>query len=357
MSLRAILPVTKKTIGIALLTSMVSLAALNHASGWHAEGLAFGTGFCNGNSGLPKPGVGTARMVWIPGGSFQMGSDAFYPEEGPVHTVTVEGFWMDPHEVTNAQFEAFVASTGYQTSAERGLDPTLFPMLPKEALVPGSAVFVPPKDGEQGSSTVGWWKFVPGANWRHPQGPGSGIEGKPDHPVVQLTYHDAAAYAAWAGRDLPTEAEWEFAARGGLDGKVYVWGDQGKPDGRAMANTWQGFFPFEDKGDDGFKGTAPVGCFQANGYGLYDMAGNVWEYVSNGFTPRHDAQAAASVPAAGDEEEQLHLIKGGSYLCSPDFCLRYRPAARSPQDPAFGTNHVGFRTVLRQTKPTAPGPT
>jgi formylglycine-generating enzyme required for sulfatase activity len=310
---------------------------------------------CTAYSGLPAPASGEdapAGMAWVPGGSFVMGSDNAYPEERPRRHATVSGFWIDRTEVTNAQFAAFVAATGYKTVAERGLNAKDYPDLPPEALVPGSMVFFEPAKNAQ-VRNMDWWRYVPGADWRHPAGPGSSIEGRDNHPVVHIAYADALAYAQWLGRSLPTEAEWEFAARGGLNGKDFAWGDEQTPEGAWMANSWQGFFPFEDDKADGYHGTAPVGCFQANGYGLYDMIGNVWEWATDWYRPGHHFAHGATDPqgptdASATAGGQVRVIKGGSWLCSANFCARYRPAARQPQEADLGASHIGFRTVLRK---------
>lgn len=296
-------------------------------------------------------------MVWIAGGTFVMGSDRHYPEERPRRRVTVGGFWIDRHEVTNAQFAAFVAATGYKTVAERGLSAEEYPELPPEARVPGAMVFVAPARNARLRGHVNeWWRYVAGANWRQPSGPGSSIEGKENHPVVHITFADAQAYARWLGRDLPTEAEWEFAARGGLDGAEFTWGNEPTPDGQWMANSWQGFFPFEDDKSDGYHGTAPVGCFPPNGYGLFDMAGNVWEWAVDWYLPGHRFEDGVRNPKGPAQPMQTaggpsRVIKGGSWLCAPNFCLRYRPSARQPQEADLGASHVGFRTVLRTAPP------
>jgi sulfatase modifying factor 1 len=314
---------------------------------------------CAGYSGLPAFDAGSSGregMAWIPGGRFLMGSDTAYPEEGPRRAATVDGFWMDRHEVTNAQFAAFVTATGYRTVAERGLRAEDYPDLPAAALVPGAMVFFEPKGSEARGEMGEWWRYVPGANWRSPTGPGSSIAGKENHPVVEIAYADAQAYAAWRGRSLPTEAEWEFASRGGAPEGEFAWGDEPTPGGEWMANTWQGFFPFKDDGADGHHGTAPVGCFPANGYGLYDMIGNVWEWATDWYLPNHRFAEGQRGPTGPDQPAATaggpsHVIKGGSWLCSPNFCLRYRPTARQPQEADLGASHVGFRTVLR-----GPGP-
>ena len=319
-----------------------------------------GARLCQAYSGLPSPSGedGPPGMVWIAGGSFTMGSNKFYREEGPARRASVSGFWIDRHEVTNAQFAAFVAATGYKTVAERGLNAKDYPNLPPEALVPGSMVFVEPaKNARIRMDITEWWRYVPGADWRHPAGPGSSIAGKENHPVVHIAYADAEAYAQWLGRSLPTEAEWEFAARGGIDGADYTWGDEPNPDGQWMANSWQGFFPFEDDGSDGYHGTAPVGCFPQNGYGLFDMIGNVWEWATDWYRADHDAVANGAVNPKGPAEMSatvggpVRVIKGGSWLCSPNFCARYRPAARQPQEADLGASNIGFRTVLRAPAP------
>jgi formylglycine-generating enzyme required for sulfatase activity len=308
----------------------------------------------------PMPGdeaSGHDGMTFIPAGTFAMGADYQRPEERWTHSVALDGFWIDRHEVTNAQFAAFVAATGYVTLAERGLDPATHPGMPAELLAPGSIVFVPPADLGRGDITQ-WWQYVAGANWRQPEGPGSSIEGRENHPVVHIAYEDALAYARWRGRDLPTEAQWEHAARGGLDGEDFAWGSEYQPGGRLKANSWQGIFPVMNTGEDGYIGTAPVGCFDANGYGLHDMIGNVWEWTSDWYRDGH-AQGDAVNPTGPDLVEigfapggsPRKVIKGGSHLCAPNFCARYRPAARQPQEVDLGAAHLGFRTVLN-----APGP-
>jgi formylglycine-generating enzyme len=293
-------------------------------------------------------------MVRIDGGSFLMGSDRFYPEEAPVREVPVGVFCIDAYAVTNAEFSKFARKTGYVTVAERDLNPADYPGAPAENLVPGSLVFhmtAGPVDLRDYSQ---WWSWVPGACWKHPDGPGSSVEARPDHPVVHVAYEDAETYAQWAGKRLPTEVEWEYAARGGLDGKDFVWGDEMEPDGKPAANTWQGKFPWRSEARRG-PGTLPVGRFAANGYGLYDMAGNVWEWTSDWFLS--DRTAVESPCCAGDARERSYdpcqpqtriprkVLKGGSFLCSPSYCLRFRPAARSPQMIDTGMSHLGFRCV------------
>jgi formylglycine-generating enzyme len=317
---------------------------------------------CQSYDGLPPaglahlPGSAPTDMVWVLGGTFAMGSDDAFREERPVRQVTVDGFWIDRHEVTNSQFALFVAQTGYKTVAERGLDPKSYPDIPAELIVPGSIVFDMPKDGDS-MDPNGWWRFLPGADWRHPDGPQSTIAGRENHPVVHIAYRDAEVYAAWLGRGLPSEAEWEFAARGGLDRAAYAWGNAENPQGKWMANSWQGIFPYEDDEQDGYHGSAPVGCFPPNGYGLFDMTGNVWEWAADHYEGDHlSVKEGALNPAAADREAAaaaalVHVIKGGSWLCSPNFCGRYRPSARQPQEADLGAIHIGFRTVLRASPP------
>jgi len=294
-------------------------------------------------------------MSWIPGGRFRMGADLSYPEEGPAHESTVGGFWIDDYAVSNAEFAAFIAATGYMTVAERPLAPDAFPGVCPERLVPGGAVFFTPSDRVNMGDIHSRWAYVPGANWRHPEGPDSTIDGREQEPVVQIAYEDAAAYAAWADKELPTEAEWEFAARGGLDGAQFCWGDEFNPGGQWMANTWQGQFPFHNLALDGFAGRAPVGSFPPNGYGLYDMAGNVWEWTADWWSDRHTPDVRAPCCGSGAAPPpSAHLarkvIKGGSYLCAPNYCRRYRPAARYPHAVDTGTCHIGFRCVIHASE-------
>ena len=263
-------------------------------------------------------GLAEPRMVWVPGGRFTMGEDARYPEEGPPREVEVEGFWMSRTEVTNAEFTKFVAATGYRTEAER--DPPAIPGAPPEMLEAGSAVFRVPTPENRN-----WWMWVPGANWRRPSGPDSTIAGRDADPVVQVTYNDALAFARWAGASLPSEEQWEFAARAGAPALPEPVDASGKP----TANTYQGVFPARDTGEDGFTARAPVGCFAANAFGLHDMIGNVWEWTTNEARPG----------------QPVNVIKGGSYLCAANYCARYRPAARQFQERDLGTDHIGFRLV------------
>jgi sulfatase modifying factor 1 len=275
-----------------------------------------------------------------------MGSDDFYPEERPVREASVEGFWIDVHPVTVASFRRFVKATGYVTLAERTPDAAGYPGADPEQLVPGSIVFRPTQGPVSLDDHRAWWKYVPGACWRSPEGPGSDTYTRARHPVVHIAHEDALAYAGWAGRVLPTEAEWERAARGGLEGATYAWGEDPLPGGRYMANTWQGEFPRRDLGLDGHVGTSPVGAYPANGYGLLDVTGNVWEWTAEDFgLPRADGACCA--PDHGGGEIGRKVIKGGSHLCAPSYCLRYRPAARQGQDTDSSTSHLGFRCVLR----------
>jgi formylglycine-generating enzyme required for sulfatase activity len=280
-------------------------------------------------------------MIWIPGGDFLMGSSDFYREERPVRRESVDGFWIDAHPVTNAEFGRFVEATGYVTLCERPPDPAMYPDADPALLVPGSLVFQQPPEPVSLRDNRAWWAYLPGADWRRPAGPGSAIDGRDDHPVVHVAYEDAVAYAAWAGKELPTEAEWEYAARGGLDGAPYAWGDEAAPGGRIMANTWQGRFPWENLETDGYAGTSPVDAFPANGYGLHDMIGNVWEWTASSLAPQQSC-CAPSGPG-----EARRVVKGGSHLCAPNYCLRYRPAARQGEAVDTSTCHIGFRCVRR----------
>jgi sulfatase modifying factor 1 len=292
--------------------------------------------------------AGHPGMIWVAGGSFLMGSDAFYREERPVRRETVAGFWLDRYPVTNAEFRTFVDATGYLTLCERPPDSAAYPDADPALLVPGSAVFRKPSGPVSLRDNRAWWEYVPGANWRHPQGPGSSIEGRDDHPVVHIAYEDARAYAAWAGKSLPTEAEWEFAARGGLDGAPYAWGEEAAPEGRLMANTWQGRFPWENLNLDGYEGTSPVDAFPANGYGLCDMIGNVWEWTASPFaTPGAEIVKSSCCSPSAPLAHQQRVVKGGSHLCAPNYCLRYRPAARQGEAVDTSTSHIGFRCIVR----------
>jgi formylglycine-generating enzyme len=305
-----------------------------------------------------------ATRIRLPGATFTMGSDVHYPEEGPSRGVTVGAFVIDAHEVTNERYAAFVAATGYETVAERPLDPADYPGAPVENLVPGSLVFTPTPGPVDLRHISQWWTWTPGACWSRPEGPGSSIDERADHPVVHVALEDAAAYAAWTGGALPTEAEWEYAARGGLGGTAFTWGDDPRPGGRVMANTWDGpDFPWRSTGESGWTRTSPVGSFPPNGFGLFDMAGNVWEWTDDWWTDRRPGPAAASCctpsgPGPATAEGSLDptqpqfpiprkVVKGGSHLCADTYCLRYRPAARRPQVVDTGTSHLGFRCIRR----------
>ena len=299
--------------------------------------------------------LASADMVFVAGGSFRMGSDRHYPEEAPQHQASVDSFWIDRDLVTNARFRTFVAATGYTTFAERVPDPRDYPGVAEEMLRPASLVFTPPAQPVPLHDISRWWSLIPGANWRQPYGPGSGIDGLDDHPVVHVAFEDAVAYCTWAGKDLPTEADWEFAARGGLDGADYAWGDLLAPDGRNMANIWHGEFPHRNSAEDGFERTSPVGAFPANGYGLHDMIGNVWEWTKDRYASHHAASTAKSCcvprnpqnPATEQDGLARMVLKGGSHLCAPNYCRRYRPAARQAHAVDTTTTHIGFRCVRR----------
>ena len=308
-----------------------------------------------------------AGMVWIPGGEFSMGSEAsaealcelpgITRDAQPIHRVAVQGFWMDATEVTNEQFAAFVKATSYVTIAERPLDPAAFPGAPRELLVPGSTVFTPTSGPVDLRNATQWWRYVPGTSWRHPEGPGSNLAGRERHPVVQVAFEDAEAYARWAGRRLPTEAEWEFAARGGLTGNLYAWGNDLAPGGTHHANIHQGAFPMRDDGKDGYAGVAPVARFKPNAYGLFDVAGNVWEWVSDWYRPDYYSTLAAAGGVAmnptgpadsfdpAEPGAQKRVQRGGSYLCSEQYCSRYLVGTRGKGEVSTGSSHVGFRTV------------
>jgi formylglycine-generating enzyme len=320
---------------------------------------------------IQAPAPSPAGMAWIPGGEFSMGAQESHDmtdmndvgmkatvDSRPIHRVYVDGFFMDKTDVTNAEFAKFVKATGYVTVAERKPRAEDYPGAPAENLVAGSVVFAAPDHPVPLNNYFQWWTYVPGADWRHPLGPKSSIAGKDNYPVVHVAYEDAQAYAKWAGKRLPTEAEWEFAARGGLSGKPYVWGDQFRVNGKYMANTHQGHFPNKDTGDDGYFGIAPVAKFQPNGYGLYDMAGNVWQWTSDWYRPDYYQQLAdkggvarnpigpdsAYDPAEPGHQKKVH--RGGSFLCTDQYCSRYMVGTRGKGDADTGTNHLGFRCVM-----------
>jgi formylglycine-generating enzyme len=344
-------------VGPSLLTGFfLGLAAVALSRGWLAAAAT-----ANPLTDLGPPHVNASAawgsapdgMVWVPGGVFSMGS-AQFDDAQPLHNVLVDGFWMDRTEVTNAQFRKFVDATGYLTVAEKKLERTQFPGAAPEDLEPFSIVFTPPDKRVDPSkvSHITWWNAVKGASWRHPEGPGSDLQERENHPVVHVSYVDALAYAAWAGKRLPTEAEWEFAARGGLDSKRFCWGDELSPGGKLMANTWQGDFPNNNTNADGFAGTAPVGSFPANGFGLNDMAGNVWEWCSDWYHPSYYKFSPDRNPkgprASYDPMEPgvpKRAQRGGSFLCCDNYCMRYMPGARGKGELESAANHVGFRCV------------
>ena len=288
-------------------------------------------------------------MKPIPGGTFLMGSDAHYPEEGPAREVRLAPFSIATHAVTNAEYAAFVAATGYVTVAERPLDPADFPGAPPENLQPGSMVFTRTPGPVDLRHINLWWRWTPGASWRHPEGPGSSTQGRERHPVVQVAYEDATAYAAWAGQRLPTEAEWERAARGGLEAAAYSWGDRPEAERERLANYWHGEFPWRP--EPGYGTTAPVGSFPPNGFGLFDMAGNVWEWTSDWYG---GSEAASLDPGQPQFSVPRRVVKGGSFLCADSYCRRYRPAARRPQMIDTGMSHIGFRCVADDSLRTPP---
>lgn len=299
------------------------------------------------------------ELIELPGGEFRMGSTSFYPEEAPIHAVTVAPFAIERHPVTNAEFAEFVDATGYVTVAEKPLDPAFYPGVAQEDLLPGALVFRPTAGPVNLEDWRQWWDWAPGAHWRRPFGDGSDIAGKDSHPVVQIAYPDAGAYAAWANRRLPTEAEWEYAAAAGAT-TTYAWGDEPTVDGNLMANTWQGRFPYRNDGAANWVGTSPVGTFPPNGFGLLDMIGNVWEWTTTPYSARGHARRDAGAdgsslelpansccpPPADPDPTVIQSLKGGSHLCAPEYCLRYRPAARSPQSQDSSTTHIGFRCVV-----------
>jgi formylglycine-generating enzyme len=301
-------------------------------------------------------------VIRIPAGAFRMGSDEHYPDEAPAHHVYVDAFSINPTAITNLQFSEFIERTGYVTVAERSLDPADFPGAPAENLVPGSLVFTETPGPVDLRHLEQWWTWTPGASWRHPEGPSSSVESRLDHPAVHVAFEDAEAYATWAGEELPTEAEWEIAARGGADGQAFTWGADAVPAGRFLANFWQGEFPWRNSEADGFAGTAPVGSFPPNGFGLFDMAGNVWEWTTDWYSGAHPADPVCCVPTnprGPDVETSFDpaqpqfriprkVIKGGSYLCADEYCQRYRPAARRPQMIDTGMSHIGFRTIRHE---------
>jgi len=289
------------------------------------------------------------ELVWIPPQTTVVGSDQHYPEEAPARAITTAGFWMQRNQVTNAEFAEFVAATGHLTVAERPPNPEDYPGAPPENLQPGSMVFHRTPGPVDLRHLQQWWAWTPGACWNHPRGPRSGLRGRENHPVVHIAFEDAAAYAAWAGLDLPTEAEWEVAARGGRPGAVYTWGDEPERPGQRLANYWHGEFPYLP--ETGYGQAAPVGSFAPNGYGLFDMAGNVWEWTTDWYTGDRGSQSCCAADSYDPDQPQFKIprkvIKGGSFLCADSYCLRYRPAARRPQMIDTGMSHIGFRCLRR----------
>jgi sulfatase modifying factor 1 len=351
-------------------SALFLLCTLLGVSSVHASTEGFGPTVPNTR---PLPSAAPSEMVWIPGGEFSMGARDFpdmnmvgmqaTKDSRPIHRVYVDGFFMDKTDVTNAQFAKFVKAVGYVTVAERKPSPADFPGAPPENLSAGSVVFAPPDHAVALDDNYEWWSYVKGASWRHPTGPKSSIKGKESYPVVQVAYADAVAYADWAHKRLPTEAEWEFAARGGRAGEVYVWGDQFRPNGKWMANTYQGHFPNHDSGNDGFIGLAPVAQYPPNQYGLYDMAGNVWQWTSDWYRPDYYSQLAHTGavtrnpkgpntsfdPEEPSEKKRVH--RGGSFLCTDQYCSRYMVGTRGKGEVNTGTNHLGFRCVTTLSAP------
>ncbi len=304
------------------------------------------------------PGPPPKDMLWIPGGTFWMGcEDCGMPDARPAHLVEVDGFWMDRAPVTNAEFQRFVAATGYVTVAERPLNPKDFPGVPKEMLTPGSAVFAPTTQPVPLDNPLQWWRYTPGANWKHPEGAGSSLGDRGTHPVVHIAFEDAQAYAKWAGKRLPTEAEFEFAARGGLDRNLYPWGNELAPGNKSAANIWQGTFPAKDRGEDGYTGTSPVTAFPPNGFGLYDMGGNVWQWCADWYRPDYFATLATQNAIARNPQGPAdsldpaepgaakRVLKGGSYLCTDQYCARYLVGSRGKSEVSSGASNLGFRLV------------
>jgi formylglycine-generating enzyme required for sulfatase activity len=308
-------------------------------------------------------------MIFLPAAEFSMGSShAMFKDAHPVHRVRVNGFWIDQDELTNAEFQKFVKATGYKTIAEIAPSKEDFPDAPPENLVAGSVVFAPPKEDVPLDNHLRWWSYVPGANWKHPEGPDSDISSRMHHPVVHLAWHDAQAFAKWAGKRLPTEAEWEYAARGGHEGKDFSWGNEFRPNGKIMANTFQGHFPNKNTKEDGFLATAPIRSFPPNAFGIFDISGNVWEWVSDWYRPDYfEYLKKAGEPSQNPQGPNDSLdpnepgvakrvMKGGSYLCTDQYCARYMPGGRGKGDPSTGTNHLGARFVISESEcgPTLP---
>lgn len=347
MTARLVTPIVVLVAGVGAIVAAVLAPTGNHATG----GVL-----------IEEPMPAPEGMVWVPGGKFLMGTNGGKPDEGPVHEVLLDGFWMDKTEVTNRQFQEFVDATGYVTAAEREPElrslrgPLADVKILDEFNVPGSICFNPdikPEDIDPGLNAYNWWKYEKGANWRHPEGPGSSIDERMEHPVVHVSWDDAVAYCEWAGKSLPTEAQWEYAARGGLTGKTYPWGDERNPDEKWLNNIWQGGFPFENTEDDGYRTTAPVAMFPPNAFGLHDMSGNVWEWCADYYRPDYYAQSARRNPEGprnSYDPDEPHVIKrvqrGGSFMCSDVYCIGYRTTARMKGEQDTGAFHTGFRCVV-----------
>lgn len=306
----------------------------------------------------PAPDPAPEGMAWVPGGTFWMGCEnCGMPDALPAHLVSIDAFWMDRTPVTNAVFQRFVAATGHVTVAERPLDPRDYPGVPKDKLVPGSAVFNPTSEPVPLDNPLQWWRYTPGANWKHPEGPSSSIRDRAEHPVVHIAFEDASAYAKWAGKRLPTEAEFEFAARGGLDRNLFPWGNELTPGNKAVANTWQGRFPARDHGEDGYPGTSPVTAFPPTGFGLYDMGGNVWQWCADWYRADYYAELAKADSIARNPEgpgdsldphepcAAKRVLRGGSYLCTDQYCARYLVGSRGKSEVSSGASNLGFRLV------------
>ena len=351
------------TAGVVVWAAMGRRAAIRKAAE-HDHGSTSAAAHAHGASAdaaavrintTPPPGAAPDGMLWVPGGTFWMGcADCGMPDALPLHLVTVDGFWMDKTPVTNAEFERFVRATNYVTIAERDLDPKDFPGVPKSDLVPGSAVFVPPAQVSSLNNPMQWWKYVGGASWQRPEGKGSTNKGRENHPVVHVAWDDAVAYMKWAGKQLPTEAQFEFAARGGLDRNMFAWGNDLHPQGRQVANIWQGSFPVADSAADGYRGTSPVTAFPANGFGLYDMGGNVWQWCADWYRPDYYATlSGTAVNPAGPRDSfdpaepgmPKRVQRGGSFLCSDQYCTRYLVGSRGKGAVDSGSSNVSFRGV------------
>jgi formylglycine-generating enzyme len=346
-------PIIATLAGLAVLAPAVSLAlkSVNHSTDSGPRTAAPIAPI----QATPDRGLLQQEMVWIPAGAFRRGT-VDESDAQPIRDIEIDGFWMDRTEVTNAQFAAFVRATGYVTVAEQPPDPRLFPGADPKLLVPGSIVFSPPSGKVDLGRPLSWWRYQPGANWRHPEGPGSSIEGRENYPVVHISWDDAVAFARWAGKRLPTEAEWEYAARGSLQGKTFAWGDEFRPGAQWRANTWQGRFPVQNSAADGFLTTARVGSFPPNGFGLYDVAGNVWEWCADWYRPDAYANAKSHNPlgpeSSYDPDEPglpKRVMRGGSFMCSDEYCGRYRPGSRGKGAPDSGASHIGFRCVRSAT--------